>query len=264
MTTSPITDLKVLPRYDGEGHILSWRIDPYFKESLPYNFTIESSETPLFSELILSKDVGDNFYGIDDSPVFKLVPESYVYRVKLVTGDGNIHYSNTLNFGSKQEDNHKYLKAADIVRREFLRFRYTGYEGWLLKRKNYGAIAEQDVDPVSGLPMTNNKNNYGTGLVAGYYPPLKLRYGRETQSDSFKLAQTGEGVVRERVIGVRLPGFPSLGTYDVLVTKDNEHYSLYDIRSAYFPGTEIVMIQTCAGKLIATTDPVYSIEVPNE
>ncbi len=260
----PFIEYGLHPGYS-TGRVIYWKLDPFFKDELPYNFTIQSSEDPKFSEVHTSIPVGDNFYGVDSTNTVQAIPQSYIYRVKLETGSG-VYYSPNFFIDKIKGEMRKYLYAAEIVRKELLRIRqYTGSGvSYLLKRKNYAKISEEDVDPISGVVLTDNKNSFGTGFQGGYYPPLKVMFSREDSKDQMQLSQGGDGITQEKTLTARFVGFPLISTRDVLALSNGERYNLVESGQSYYPGTNIIVIQQCQAKLIPPTDPVYSIEVPHE
>jgi hypothetical protein len=263
MQNKPFTDVRITPGYF-KGRVVHWTIDPVFKEEGPYNFTLETSEDPKFSELTHSFPVGDTYYAIDDEGFVEFFPDSYLYRVKLETNK-NVYYSKSLFFDSTIEDKHKYLMAQEIVRREILRLKqYAGSIGWLLKRKILTPIYPKNIDSVSGVSIANNEDDFGTTHIGGYYPPLKILYSREDHEDTLKLNEEGLGITQDKKMTTRMVGFPLVTPRDVLVTLADERYSFNKVQSRYYPGTGICIVQNSQLIAISTSDPVYRIPIPYE
>lgn len=256
---SPFVYIDLIPGYY-PGRIITWKLDPTFKEKLPYIFTLEMSEDPNFSEIIVSKEVGDSFFAVDDTRTVQSFVIRVLYRVKLQTGDG-VYYSPTIFFDSRREEGRKYLYAAEIVRKERLRAFHGGSTGWLLKKKNYSALVADELDPVSGVPISDNSTSFGTRFQGGFYPGLNVTYTIEDHDDNVQMSQDGSGVTHDKTATFRLVGFPSVETHDILVTKDSVRYNINKVKTRVFPGTNIVLVQNCAGIAVPPTDPIYSIEI---
>jgi len=244
-----------------EGTTVAWELDPIFKDEGPFVFTLEVSETPDFSAIIFSKVVGDSFFAIDDSRLQQNYLASYLYRVKLQTGSGKTYYSDGINYFAEIENRHKYLMAKEIVRREFVRFRYTGYQGYIIKRRNYGVVDKASVSGITGSAMVEDKPTYGTSFLGGYYKPLKIKYSEESGTYNLELNKNGLGTDEVETLKIRMPGFPLVSPKDLLVDHKNAKYIIDDVEYLQFPGTRIIVVQTCAVKLIPPTDPLNKINV---
>lgn len=256
--SNPIQDIKVFLNFS-TGHTVQWQLDPVFKDAEPYEYTLEASETPTFDELIFSKPVGNTFYAVDDLNLKQSWHNQYIYRIKLTTAD-NTYYSRSINYNNNSIERSKYLVAAEMIRKEFVEARYTGREGFLLKRKGYGKITTQSVDKVTGVPLTDNPVDYGTGLAGGYHKPLKVIYKRLGSQEDESLNVQGFGANSTLVIKVRMVGFPYIDRNDILVTLEDERYTVKEVDRKMFPGTNMVIIQTADMTRIPSTDSIYKIE----
>ena len=247
------------------GRVITWKLDPLYQfEAVPL-FTLQVSETPDFSELIYSKEGGDTYYILDDFKGSLNVPQSYLYRVRLVDGS-KTWYSRTAthDFDTKSITRHKYLHARELVRLELKRMQYTGREAWLLKHKVYTVPDPSAVDPVSGVVITDEASSFGTGKLGGYYQPIKIRLTREDHADNIELNPDGSGTSQKKPARFRMAGFPLIGTRDVIVLNNDERYIASSILDRTYPGTDIVVVQNVDVKGIPVTDPVYQIDIPHE
>jgi hypothetical protein len=264
MANFPFQSLKTKIDYT-KGHVVEWALSAAFNGKAPYNFTLEISEDPTFTVLLKTINVGENFYAVDDTKLqqsFALVRESYRYRVRLDTADNQTIYSQPMHFSGNSTERHKYLTAAEMLRKEWVRLQYVGRNGWVLKRKNYGAVAVEDVSPISGIPITDNRNSFGTGFEGGYYSPVKFRYSHEKWEQKTKLDEQGLGINYNEQVAIRTTSFPSIEPYDVIITDNNERMLVADSQAVYFPGSDITLIQNCTCRMIANTDAVYNITTP--
>ncbi len=257
--SNPFTTLQVFLNY-ATGHVVQWQLDPVFKEAEPYSFTLECSETSTFEPLLFSKKVGNTFFAVDDNNLKQSWHKSYFYRVKLTTQE-NQYTSRTLNFDTDSVDRHKYLLAAEMLRKEFLEARYVGREGCLLKRKGYGVVSTQTVDPVSGVALTDNPVDFGTGLLDGYHKPIKVIYKRLGSREDEALNPQGFGANSVMILKVRMVGFPYVDRNDILVTPEDERYNVKEVERKIFPGTNLVILQNVELTRIASTDSIYKIPI---
>lgn len=246
------------------GHHIQWNLDPNFKATLPYRFELEMAEDQTFNKIIFTKDAGDNFHAVDDSRLKQNFGSTYQYRIKLTDGDERTYYSIVFNFGMDNPSRHKYLMASEMVRKEWVRMQYTGKFGWLIKRKVYGATATTEVHPISGVPITDNKTHFGASIDGGYYPPIRIKYSQENQSQSTKLDEQGLGVKYEEAMQLRLVSFPFVESHDILVSTDDKRWLVTAVKEFIFPGTDTTLIQVVDCRIIANTDSIYSIKLPNE
>jgi hypothetical protein len=243
--------------------MLQWAIDPTFPNCEPYSFTGQVSGTPTFEILEYELPAGENLV-VRDKIYFKqnLASDLY-YRVKLVTADNKTYYSRSQLFGLEMYTRRTYMLGAEITRKELLRMRkFTGIEGYLLKRKVVGvSINSNEVDPVSGVALADNTTNQGTNFVAGYYPPIGLYYSCEKANNTRKLSELGVNEIY--VQELRTIGFPSIDTYDILVDSTNDTRWLIKERQAFtIPGTSLAVVQIMEAQAIPVTDPVYKITTP--
>jgi hypothetical protein len=263
MSNYPFTAFKIVPTHQKMMRHFQWTLDPTFRGIKPFNFSLAASETPDFSEVVFAKDLGDTFYGVDDTLLKQNNLGSYLYRVTLITRDNKVYHSNVLNFFDKAENWQKYFTAREIVRKEFVRFRYTGQKNaYLLKRKNYGELNADELDPVSGVPLTDNTTDFGTGFVGGYHKPLQVIFSTENQQEHSSLNQQGMGFDHTEKLKIRMVGFPIVTPRDILVTEENIRYNFDSISTTYMPGTNIPIIQMADVTTIPPTDTIYNVVVP--
>lgn len=257
----PFVDFKMVQTFRKLERALQWRIDSAFTDLGPFKFTVEVSETPDFSELLYTIDGGNGFYALDDTKSRQSEAVDFYYRVRLDTANYHTYYSFPLTHWAKGEKRALFLKAKEIIRREFVRYRYTGQKGWLLKRKNYGEKDPSNLDPITGAPLTSTGNDVGTGFNGGYYTPLPVTYSREAIDTSAQLNEQGFGTTIQEAQKHRYVGFPNIEPYDVIITDNNTRYRYDKVNSIYMPGTDLILIQACNAALLPPTDPIYSINV---
>lgn len=250
------------------GHFIQWELDPFFRGGRPYNFSLQISETSDFSELIaVKKNLGEVFFVIDNTNLKQSWAPSYYYRIALDTGDGKKYVSAAVLFGSTRHEQRKYAMAAEIIRKEILLCRYAGTEGWLLRRKSYGTkgvVTSRNVDPVSGVPITDTKDeDYGVGVDDGYFAPVPCVYYTESSAQDKQLDVNGIGVKETSTIVARIPGYPIVEVRDIICeAKDGYRYSIQSRNAKQFPGSNITLTQKATLNLIPPSDTVYAIPLP--
>lgn len=261
---NPFTFVKLIPSY-GYGHVIQWGIDPVFGESDPHIFTVQVSGTPDFSELLYEIAVNNAFSALDDKNVKQSFTMDLFYRVKLDTGSNNTYYSKNVNFSGARYGRREYVQAREIIRKELLRMRkYTGGQAFLLKRKIHGIqLNDPTVDPITGVPLTDQHTGQGSHFAVGYYTPLAFYVSFEDDQKSRKQGPEGLGLTDITQQNFRTIGFPIVETYDVIVEPLNDQrYLVKQKEEHYFPGTDLILVQILETQLIPNTDPVYKIEVP--
>jgi hypothetical protein len=263
MAYNPIRNFYVNPGF-AKGHLIQWKIDPAFTESLPYVFTVEISGTPDFSEVHYSIDAGDSLVAVDSTRHKQSFVDDHWYRLKFTTGDNNTYYSKGILLGNTMPNRRQWVTASEIMRKELLRMqKFTGGGiSWLLKRKNFGAVTKATVDPVSGVPIADNTSDFGVGLVDGYFAPLKIFMSQEQVQQERKQDAAGNGVIETFIVDFRMIGYPTVEVHDVLVDGDDDRrFIVKSVDQTFFPGTDIVIIQQVKTWLIPNTDPVYDIVI---
>jgi hypothetical protein len=157
--------------------------------------------------------------------------------------------------------------AAEVIRKEFLRARFAGVAGWLLRRKSYGGKSKQtlrNIDPVTGGAITDTKQaDYGVGLDGGYFSPVPCMYTSDNGAQTKRLDPGGAGVMELFSVVARFPGYPLLDVRDVVCdARDGTRYSVEAVNTTLFPGSYITIFQIATLNLIPNTDTVYAIPIP--
>lgn len=260
---NPFTSFNIYPDFL-QGHVLQWVLDPVFIEDEPHIFTVEISGTPTFELIDYTLPAGENVVIRDKTNTKQDHSANKYYRVKLTTGADKTYYSPLILFGIDKYTRRQYVIASEIVRKELLRMRkFTGSKGWLLKRKVVGTPMKQllEVDPVSGVALTDNTSHQGTSLEGGYYPPIGFYFSTERTAQARKLSEFGMTEIYSN--SFRTVGFPSIDSYDIIVDSDtDDRWIIKDLQPFPFPGTDIIVVQTMEVQLIPNTDPVYKIATP--
>lgn len=263
MLSKPFTNLTIVPNFR-TGHTITWAIDPIIDISKNTTFVLQTSGSPLFEELLSEKTVGNVFFAVDDSNLKQSGNADIYYRVKLVDLENNTEFiSDAISFIPKKYDRRGFIYAREIARKEILRFKIIGISAALLKRKIYGTHLNTAVDPISGVPLTDNTTSQGTSFETGYYDPLTIMVSVEDEQQVRKLSQDGLGVLDSTSATLRTVGFPIIETYDIIVDiLSDRRYLVKETEKMDYPSTNICVIQILKVQLLPPTDPVYKIDIP--
>ncbi len=259
----PFSSVRMAQTYNQLEVAVQWQLDPSFQDLGPFNFVVEVTETPTFDEVLYTLPAGDNFFVLDSKKLRQSHGINFYYRVRLTTGAQMEYYSPVIGHWANDTTRHLFLLAKEITRREFVRYRYTGQKGWLLKRRNYGIQSAGSVDPITGAPLTDHHSDFGTGLEKGYYPSVQVSYSREFMESTAQLSSEGFGTTTQEVQKHRYVGFPVLEPYDILVTDTNQRYRYVKCSPTCMPGTDMILLQICDAVLLPPTDSIYRILVPS-
>ena len=254
----------VIPDFS-RGHYIYWTVDPLFTAPLPYKFSVEVSQTSDFSEILGVLPVaGDNFFTYDRTNLKQNWGLGYHYRVILIDGSGARYSSTSINFRYTPTTQRKSAMALELLRKEFLLCRYAGVDGWLLKRKSYGRVSQMTVDPVSGVPLADEKTlDFGVGLQGGYFNPVGLSFIIDRGVSDRQMDPTGLGVKQTDDLSIRLPGYPLIDERDVICLNiEGRRFNVLAKGYTYSPGTSIIVYQNATLRLIPNTDTVYNIPIP--
>lgn len=261
-STFPFTSVRMVQTYKPLEVAVQWQLDAAFRDVGPFMFTVQVTETPDFSELLYTLPAGENFYVVDDRKLRQGAVTDFYYRVKLETGSQHTYTSPAIGHWANGATKHLFLTAREITRREFVRYRFTGQVGWVLKRRNYGIQDPTQLDPITGVPLTDQSTDFGTGFVGGYYTPLRVTYSREAVENTAQLSEQGFGTTCQESQKHRYVGFPVLEPNDILVTDTNQRYRYVKAAATFMPGTDMLLLQSCDCILLPPTDPIYKIEIP--
>ncbi len=263
MQNNPFAKVEVILDYVS-GHKLQWWLQPTFNGKGPYTFNLIAYQDLGFKEVLFKKNVGENYFAIDDSHIRQNHLNSFIYKIELVTSDNKSYLSEMVGWQpSDTTTRNKYLTASEIVRKEWVRMKHTGLYGYLLKRKIYSPAAVGELDPVTNEPIIDTSNgSFGVGIKGGYFEPLLIKYTLENKSTSLDFSQEGKGSTYKELVKIRMVGFPYVDQHDILVSKEGKRYRISEQSEIFFPGTTIALIQNIVATIIPNTDTVYSINTP--
>lgn len=263
---SPIIEFKLSPSYD-KGHVLFWRLDPFYVVTGREEVTLEVSGAPDFSDIrtVIPTKLTD-FFALDRTNAKQGHGKDTCYRLKIVS-DGVTTYSKTLFFAAARYGRREYVIAREIQRKELLRARkFTGAEMYLMKRRVMGTASERrpDIDPVTGERLTNEAPSQATIYGEGYHAPLRLIVSFEETESVREASAAGLGLQTHVTQGLRAVGYPPVDTYDLLADPTtDQRYQVVRQQDYCIPGTDLVIVQLIDARLLAPTSELYKIEIPS-
>lgn len=202
------------------GSMITWGLKRGFNDPLPYQFQVYWAETPMGPFTAVDHPALINTYWAVDPTqrLFAMDIESY-YAIRLTTPNGEYwSFASSANANWSKKD---WLIGREICRKEFLLFRkYTGWQGFLLKRKIWGATCPRCGDFDTQEPSDGHcLVCYGTGKDGGYWSPFPtFTYSIGGGPTHFKQADDNTSLSENIVMqNMRMLGYPHLATNDVFI-----------------------------------------------
>ena len=243
------------------GHVAQWRLSQNYRGVPPIKTWLQVAESADFKTL-KAEIPSETFYAVDTSHTQQDWKVPHIYRIRLRDSLGVEVVSDPFPFDLDRIPRSKYLLASEIVRREYVRLQYVGQSGWLLKHRNFGVQATQDVDPVTGVVLTDNPTSFGTGFNGGYYPAVRMLFSQEDYRQETKLDEQGLGVKHVETVSLRSPCFPDVDVHDIVVSAAGKRWYVADVQTHWFPGTRTALMHTSQCRVVPCTDSVYHVPVP--
>lgn len=217
------------------GSTIQWELLDNFTDPEPHQFTLFAGHTanPLADDWTqVGLPANNVWYLTDDMQRLHGSQPWTHYRVRLVTPKATYWATPTSIYGNLSF--HDWRLAKEIIRKQRLKFRYSGSDGFLLKRKVYGDPCTECLNFQTGRPQDGQcPVCYGTGILGGYYDPIPCSYVEFEEDQGFR-ARVDEqrGSVGEMVATVRMLADPMLFEDDVWVDKDtDQRWLIRDIKS---------------------------------
>jgi len=242
------------------GSLISWGLKRSFNDPLSYRFDIYWGETATGTLTRVDTPVLINtYFAVDPTRrLFALDIESF-YAIKLTTPNGEYwsYVTNANSFWNKRD----WLIARDICRKEFLICRkFTGWYGFLLKRKIWGANCPRCSDfDTKEAADGHCEICYGTAKDGGYWSPFPtFVYNMEAGPTQFKQIDDKAGL-NENIVLPKMRMLASVlpATNDVFIQYGSgKRFFLRPINvAAEIKGMPIVYV--CELRLAPYTDIIY-------
>jgi hypothetical protein len=191
------------------------------------------------------------------------------YRIKLVTPDGTYYSEPCPATGVLNRSD--WLEARETVRQNRLLLnKFTGWEGFILKRKRVGDKADINVpagrrarDPLTGeVISTKRPETAGTDFKGGFFAPHPA-FIQLTEQTHYP--QRGDKPVGQQDVNVQqgvMIAFPPLTHGDVFIHAGSDRrYVVRPVKTlAAMRGVDILLQVEL--RQVDTADPVYQIPMP--
>lgn len=262
-----INRIDVWPMARG-GTSVCWSLSENFFPKGPLHFYVDFGRAGTDTWIALnSQPIIDECCFIDVCQrSWELVNDGY-YRIRMLRPeDPNCPLITSAPISSNGRLNKQdWLRAREIVRKEYLQMKFDGIPGFLLKRKKFGVACpnclEHDTREVidSNCPIC-----FGVGIVGGYYPGVLLSMRLQNAGESDRRLTLGpppQGMNADATGMYRCVDYPILDTRDVWVQADSDGRHIIDkIASvASYRGLQLIVTPTL--KLAPATDIVYSVPI---
>ena len=207
------------------GTIAAYWLDQTTEAEGPYDFYLEWAEHPE-ADFIEVAGPSDSGVLVDGTARRYSKLQHSVYRVRLDAATGT-YYSDEM-YATGNLNRHDFLIAREIVRREYLALAsYTGTQGMLLARKQWGELCPRCTDYDTDMPSDAHcPVCYSVGFTGGYHNLSTLWFGEE-RIGLRAARQDGVGVRADQKQAVRAVACPFLTAKDVWVNlSTDERWSI--------------------------------------
>ena len=245
-----------------------WQLEPTFNEPGPYVFQLQLGKTGLRDAtdwVNIGVPVVNGYLAYDPAwheSGYDLLSH---YRLTLTTPTNTYVSQAASCFGELNE--HDWLLAREVVRKEKVRHKLVSVPGYLIKPMRFGKPCPRCRDPLtqevtdSDCPVCN-----GTSFEVGYHPPLEMQcWDLSPQTITEHVDTNMRGSTRENpYVSARVIGFPALNKNDIWVNgTSDERWLVESIQISAAIRNVPVIYQVQMG-LMAFNNPVYAIEVGGE
>jgi hypothetical protein len=193
-----------------------------------------------------------------------LAPGSFkFFRVKLTTPRG-VYYSAPI--GKEGVLNRRdWLMAREIVRKERIRYKFSGVPGYLLKPRVGGEVCPRCLDPMTDEPTDMNcPVCYGTGKRCGYYEPIACQpvifQGHVSNADLSDDA-IGRPINDIQKIGRFLLSPPAYSRDIWINANTDERYVIREI-SHEVKIKDVPLVAKAKFVLLPVNDAAYNVPIP--
>lgn len=241
---------------------VTWALNREYTAPGPYKFTLYRARSANGGSMTEVAEVIDQPFMYDYNPLFGTHEKSVYYSVRLIDGLGKEYWSTWVPI-EQYWDHKDWLLAREIIRKETLLLKKkVGTKGYLLKRKLYGDLCPDCVDPNTLQVMDPNCTTcYGTGLVGGYYPALEMWVIQNPSQNMVKLT-SDQGVVTANIETVRSLAYPQADPNDVWVNANtNVRSRVLEDCSAVARHRGIDLIMNIRVEELPSSSSVYSVVI---
>lgn len=247
----------------GSGVLIEWEIEKWLVDMGPWNFSVQCSQRPDadWVEVATAKDVNWAYDVVSKETGLEV---SKYYRVVLTTAEAS--YTSDAVIAGNHGANYQWRIARDLIRKHHIAFyKHKGggnSSGWILRLPTFGE-ASANVDPNTGEVIDpNNPDDFGTGYVGGYWPPLWACLQMNPEKMMTRLT-ADRGVINGVSTTARVLAFPRFRPKDIWVDEaTDERYRVGgDIATIVALGSYVILQQIVLERLPAN-HVVYGVPVP--
>lgn len=250
------------------GTRIMWLLNPDFKDPNPWSFQVQVGMTgnPDADDWVnVGSPVVNSCYAIDPNRRVYGLSQYTHYRIVLTTPKGTYYSFPVSKTGVLAKRD--WLIAAEIIRKEKLRYKLAGQEGYLLKYRANGDDCTRCIDFQTQEPTDPNcPQCKGTGRQCGYFYPMACVWADlSPKAHRMHIDDQGtRGTINDVVVTARMLMFPLIDELDVWVSaKTDDRYYIQTIQHiAEVRGVPI--LANVELRLAPYTDIVYSIEIPQQ
>jgi hypothetical protein len=250
------------------GTRVMWELQDDFRDPLPHSYLLQVSRTgnPDADDWTdVGLPVENAFYAIDGEQRVWGKTNWTHYRVRLSTPNATYYSEPTDGIGVLERRGWRLAK--DILRRERLRMRYGGIEGYLLKRRHYGPKCPTCLEfQTEEVTDPECPTCYGTGFQCGYFYPMGCIWADLSPKTKRKHIddQGMRGTVSDIIVTGRMLMLPLIQEYDVWVNaKTDDRYYLHSIQNvAEMRG--VPLVANVEMRPAPFTDIIYDVPIPQQ
>jgi len=239
---------------------ITWGVRDTLRDPLPWDFQLQVSKDgggDTWTDV--GSEVRNTYYALDDTQRQYGKGFTLAYRVVLTTpwGTYTSEEAQVLGLLSKRQ----WLQARAIIRRTLLDPR--GLErlpGYLMKRKLYGTVCTECVDPITG-GITNSDCSTcdGTGKVGGYWTAAE-----NTMFDLFgekeDTKRSERGTVNDVALVGSFVGIPLMHRNDVWIDANSDRRYVISRVTPVSKLNRVPLIVKAELRLVEFGDVIYTID----
>lgn len=252
------------------GTRVMWELLSSFAGAMPYVFQLQVGETKN-QDADDWKDVGvpvtNIFCAVDGEQRIFGKTKFQFYRVRLLDGDGNTHYSEPVGLEGTLS-RRDWRIGREIIRSEMVRMRiHAGQRGYLLKQRIAGDPCTECIDHLTNeVRDPNCPVCYGTGFRCGYFFPIACVWA-DIDPRTYRIELDGgqnRGTINDVAVKARMFNTWMLSEGDIWVnaTTDDRYYIHRVQNVAEMRG--VPLIANVEMRPAPATDVAFDIEIPQQ
>lgn len=240
---------------------VSWELGRNFRDPAPHTFQLQVGRTGLTTADDWA-DVGvaanDVFFADDGAQrIFGKTFWTH-YRVVLTTPVATYHSQPAAVLGRMTPRDARL--AREILRKERLRNRLTAENGYILKRRLYGAPCDCVDELTQEARDSDCENCFGTGIISGFFAALPDQYvdtSLEQRHEQTDVA--ARGTTNQMAVTGRYSGGVQLNENDAWVHRSSDRRFYVHSVSSLTEVSGVPIIVQLELREAPATDPIYDV-----